>query len=105
MQSPRSGSAAHIVVRPRSHDNDPLRCLLDDCGPNKNDRAIVLITACISDGVNTGREIIARGVSLGLDPAHVALILSKDAGSNPDRHRWQRGGDGVYYLHSVKLAA
>jgi hypothetical protein len=98
MQSPRSGSAAHIVVRPRSHDDDPLRCLLDDCGPNKNDRAIVLITACISDGVNTGPEILARGVRLGLHPAHVALILSKDAGSNPNRHRWRRDDQGTYSL-------
>jgi hypothetical protein len=97
MPSSRTGSAAHIIVRHRACD-DPLRRLLDDCGPSKNDRAIVLITACISDGVNTGKEIIARGVRLGLHPAHVALTLNKDAGNNPDRHRWRRDDQGTYSL-------
>jgi hypothetical protein len=98
MPSLRSGSAAHIVVPSRSRDDDPLRHLLDDCGPNKNDRAIVLVTACTSDGVTTGPEIIARGVRLGLHPAHVALILNKGAGSNSDRYRWRRSEHGVYSL-------
>jgi len=98
MPSSRTCSAAHIIVRHRACDDDPLRRLLDDCGPSKNDRAIVLITTCISDGVNTGKQIIARGARLGLNPAHVALILSKDAGSNADRYRWRRDERGTYSL-------
>jgi hypothetical protein len=54
MSSSSNGSAAHIFVRQRSKDDDPMRRLLDACGPNKNDQAIALITACIGDDVNTG---------------------------------------------------
>ncbi len=97
MRSFRTGSAAHILARHRACV-DPPRRLLDDCGPSNNDRAIVLITACISDGVNTGKEILARGVRFGLNSAHVALILSNDAGSNPDRYRWRRDDQGTYSL-------
>lgn len=98
MPSNKPGSAADVVVCTRARDDDPLRRLLDDCGSNKNDRAIVLITACISDGVNTGPEIIASGVRLGLHAAHVALILNKDAGNSPGRHRWRRDDQGTYSL-------
>jgi hypothetical protein len=97
MSHSRSGSAAHIVTKPR----DPLsglRRLIEACGSNKHDQAITLITACLGDGVNTAPEIIAVGTALGLNPAHVAIILRKDAGSSPDRHRWRRDEQGTYSL-------
>ena len=97
MSHSRSGSAAHIVIKPR----DPLsglRRLVDECGPNKHHQAIALITACIGDGVNTAPKIIAVGTALGLNPAHVAIILAKDAGCSPGRHRWRRDEQGAYSL-------
>lgn len=51
--------------------------------------------------VNSGVDIFAVGKVLG----HAGVILSANRGSSPDRYRWQRGSDGVDYLHSVKPAA
>jgi hypothetical protein len=98
------GSAAHIVVRPRSTAlSDPLarlRRLLDECGSNQNHRVIAFITAAIGDGVNTRAEIFDLGTRLGLDPKHVVTILSKATGNSPDRHWWRRDEHGVYSLLS-----
>jgi uncharacterized protein (DUF849 family) len=98
----KSGSAAHIIVRPRSTTpSDPLaslRRLLDDCGSNQNDRVIAFITAAIGDGVNTRAEIIDLGMRLGLDPKHVVINLNKGAGNSPHRHSWRRDEQGTYSL-------
>jgi AraC-like DNA-binding protein len=95
-------SVADIVVpsRPPSPAGSyaALRELLDACGPNKNDRAIVLIGACIGDGVATKGKIVSVGARFGLNPRHVAAILDQDTGTNPERHRWQRDGKGNYSL-------
>jgi hypothetical protein len=94
-----SGTAAHIVIRPRSSDPiASLRRLLDNCGSNQNDRAIVFISAAIGDGVNTRAEIIDLGTRLGLDPKHVVIILNKGAGNNPSRHSWRRDEQGTYIM-------
>jgi len=79
-----------------------LQKLMDDCGPkpNKHDLVIALITACITEGVNTRREIIAVLVHLGLNNKHVAMMLKEGAGSDPEAYRWRRNEDGVYRLLS-----
>lgn len=95
-------SGGEIVIPPRPGAScgsyAALSQLLEACGPNKNDRAITLISACIGDGVNTEREIIGMGKRLGLNPKHVAVILKQDAGNNPALHRWHRGESGIYRL-------
>lgn len=76
-----------------------LRALAADCGTNKHDVAIALITACIIEGWDTGPQIIGTLCKLGLDRRHVAILLKESAGTNPDRHFWRRDGDGRYSLH------
>ncbi len=85
---------------------DRLRQLLDACGTsNRHDLVIVAIEALIEEGVNTGPQIIGAARSLGFKACHVGVILGKSEGGNPDRHRWQRGTDGVYRLHPARAAA
>lgn len=48
--------------------------------------------------MNTAPEIIAVGTAVALNPAHVPIILCKDAGSSPDRYRWRRDEQGTYSL-------
>ncbi len=94
-----SGTAANIVIRPRPADpHASLRRMLDVCGSNQNDRAIVFVEACIGDGVNTRAEIIALGKQLGLNPAHLAIVLAHETGNSSSRHRWRRDVQGVYSL-------
>ena len=77
-----------------------LQRLIDHNGkkPNKHDLAIVLITACISEGVNTGPKIIGVLTHLGFNNKHVAMILKAEAGTNPELHRWRKTQDGHYSL-------
>lgn len=94
-----SGTAANIVVRARPSDpHTSLRRLLNVCGSNQNDRAIVFIEACISDGVNTRAEIIALGKQLGLNPAHLAIVFNHETGNSSGWHRWRRDEHGLYSL-------
>lgn len=76
----------------------PYVALLKACGSNKHDKALILIAACIGDGVNTKGSIIAAGKRAGLDSGHVAITLDRATGSIPTAHRWRRGADGVYAL-------
>lgn len=93
-------SVADIVAPSRSASPAgsyaALRELLNTCGPNKNDRAVALISACIGDGAATRGEIVSVGARLGLNSRHVAAILDQDTGTNPERHRWQRDRKGTY---------
>ena len=83
-----------------------IREMLDSCGPcNRNDLAIIMIEALIEAGIDTGRPIVAAARRLGFDPRHVGAILNKSKGSDPARHLWQRGSDGVYSLHPAVTAA
>jgi hypothetical protein len=77
-----------------------LQRLIDDCGPNRNKHhlVIVLITACITEGVDTGSRIIGALVHLGFNNRHVAMLLKEGTGANPELHRWRKGQDGRYSL-------
>jgi hypothetical protein len=98
--APISGADIVVPSRPPSPAGSyaALRELLDSCGPNKNDRAVVLISACIGDGVATKGEIIGTGMRLGLNPRHIAAILDRDTGDNPERYRWRCDEGGTYSL-------
>lgn len=75
-----------------------LRELLDDSGPNKHDQAIVIITACLAERVNTSRAIFAVTTELGFNQRHVSIVLHGHLGTDPRRHRWSKGDDGRYHL-------
>jgi len=79
---------------------DGLRGLIADCGPssNKHDLATVLISACIDHGRDTRPQIVGALRALEFKPQHVAIILEKASGGNPERHLWQRDGQGKYTL-------
>ena len=70
--------------------------LLSECGTNKHDLGTVGITACSDGGIVTRKAIIDTLASAGLNPKHVPIVLAKDTGSDPLRHRWQRDEAGVY---------
>lgn len=102
----RINAAEVFPVFTPSADIDCIGRMLDGCYTgNRNDLLIIAIEALIEGGVNTGPGIVSAAVALGFKASHAGVILRANRGSSPDRHRWQRGGDGVYYLHSVKLAA
>lgn len=79
---------------------DGLRGLQRDCGPNRNDQAVALITACIEEGWSTRARIVGALKALGFDGRHAAIMLNDNAGSDPAGHRWQRDQTGVYRLHN-----
>jgi hypothetical protein len=80
-----------------------IRQLLDACGTsNRHDLVIVAIKALIEESVDTGPQIIGAMRSLGFKASHVGVILGKSEGGNPDRHRWQRGTDRMYRLHTAR---
>lgn len=88
-----------IAFQPALPDwHDDVRRLIERCGTNKHDRAIVFISAVIGEGVTSGPDIIALGGKFGLNRSHVAMILHKEAGANIERHRWCRGSDSTYSL-------
>ena len=76
-----------------------LRALQADCGDNKHDQATALISASILEGWDTGPRIVGALRAVGMDPRHVAIILSKGTGPDPERHHWHRGAEGRHSLH------
>ncbi len=78
---------------------DRLRDLIHACDDtSKHDQAIAVITACISEGVNTRPRLVGAMRHLGFDYRHAALTLNNGTGSDPERHRWQRDAEGRYSL-------
>lgn len=74
------------------------RELLDSCGleTSKHDRAIVLIEACIDQGIDTRARIVGVAKHLGFEHGHIAILLAQNTGRSPDSYRWQRDKDGQY---------
>lgn len=77
---------------------EDLRQLVLESGPNRHDMAIVAIAACIANGIDTSKAILAIAAELNLDPQHVGIILRSDRGTDPARHRWRRDATGHYHL-------
>jgi hypothetical protein len=65
---------------------------------NKHDKAIVLIAACIEEGINTRGRIGIVLEHIGMDRSHVMIILNEGTGNDPNRHRWNRDENGTYAL-------
>ena len=71
--------------------------LLASCaGANLHDQAIVGINFCIDEGIDLGAQIIGALRRKGFNPRHIGKLLHDLSGSNPARHRWQRGDDDRY---------
>ena len=71
-----------------------LHTSIADC--NANDRATVMIEACISAGYRTERDIVRALTQLGFKSRHAAIVLRTGAGRSAQAHRWGKGGDGRY---------
>jgi hypothetical protein len=78
-----------------------LRTLLYDLEEVKSDhdKAIVMIVACIDQGLNTGPRITGALERLGFNKRHIGIILKQETGNDPARHRWMRSAEGIYELH------
>jgi hypothetical protein len=90
-------SAAHIKIKPKGLF-ERLQQLVADSGPNKNDQAIVVISACIGERVDTIKAICEVMARLGFDTRHAAAILKTSAGTDTARHRWSKDEAGHYHL-------
>ena len=79
-----------------------LRALNEACkSANDNDRAIILIHACIDNGLNSRRRIRGALGKLDFKLDHAVIILNTGTGGNPSRHRWYRDTNGIYHNHPV----
>ena len=98
-------SAANIVIK-KPAGTDPvierLKRLHAACrvGGNKNDTAVALITACIDECIDTRARIICALEPLGFHRGHVAIMLQRGTGNNPEQDRWRLDATGRYHLHS-----
>lgn len=77
-----------------------LRALKSHFGvkPNKDERTVALIGACIAEGFNTQARIVGALTVLKIRKAHVESLLSYHTGTDPTRHAWQLGDDQRYRL-------
>lgn len=90
-------SAAHIKIKPKGLFGR-LQQLVAESGTNKNDQAIVAITVCIGERIDTIKAICEVMARLGFDTRHVAAILKFSAGCDPARHLWSKDEAGHYHL-------
>lgn len=58
-----------------------------------NDRAYVLIGACIEEGINTVPQIIEAVAPLGFNKRHLGALLTQGKGG-----WYRRNADGTLYL-------
>ncbi|MBA3510450.1 hypothetical protein [Sphingomonas sp.] len=86
------------MTNPTKTGLDRLRELQADCGDNKHDQATALIAACILEGLNTAGQIVGALTTLGMNPAHVRIMLKEGTGGDPARHHWRRDEEGRYHL-------
>jgi len=56
----------------------------------KHDRVIVLIQACISQGIVRGTQLVSVIKELGFNAQHVGMTLTKGRGDDPVRHHRRR---------------
>lgn len=77
---------------------EDLRQLVLESGPSKHDMATVAIAACITNGIDTSKAILAIAAELDLDTQHVGILLRSERGTDPARHRWCRDEAGHHSL-------
>jgi hypothetical protein len=82
-----------------------LRDLMAECEPhsNRHELAIVLISACITEGLDRGPRITGALQALGFNKQHIGMVLRQETGDNLARHHWQRVPGGRYRLLQPEL--
>lgn len=70
---------------------------------NKNDRVHALISACITEGMNTRLRIVRALERIGHAKPHVVICLRNGTRLNPEAPYWGVDGNGIYYLPSDAL--
>jgi hypothetical protein len=80
---------------------DRIRELVAACGPasSRNDRAIIAIVYCISEGIDAKDHIVKSLKRAGFKASHAAKLLDDCEGAFPESHHWRLGADGRYSLH------
>ena len=73
------------------------RTLLE-CKVNKDERATMLISACICEGFTAGRRITGALERLGLNRQHAGIRLMAGLQDDPEWPYWGRRDDGTYYV-------
>ncbi len=73
--------------------------------PNKHDLAVMLISACILEGLNRRGRIVGALRILGFKPAHIVMTLNHGTGLDPTQHRWDLDQEGRYRLHPQQESA
>jgi len=98
--SPLAASAprAPRAARERTALFDRLRALRDSLPSNKNDRAVVLIKACIMEGISAGPDIVSALVYLHSDNAHVGGTLHRHTLGKGSTAHWSKGEGSRYRL-------
>jgi hypothetical protein len=98
-------ASADVVARVFSE----LRDLKAACRrADAHSRAIVMIQACIDNGIDTRSRIRGTLIKLGFHEDHAVIMLNAYAGPNPEAHHWYRDEDGTYHNHvgaTVPVAA
>jgi hypothetical protein len=72
---------------------------------NRNEQALIAIGVLIAYGVDRKRPICGAMKRLGFKPSHAAVMLTKSAGNNPERHNWNCNSAGIYSLLGAAKAA
>jgi hypothetical protein len=83
-----------------------LRALKASFGPkpNKDDRMIALIGACIIEGFDTEPQIIGALRTIGMKEAHARALLRHHDGVDAELHAWRRGPEGRYVITEGRVA-
>ena len=68
-------------------------------GASKPDQVRLLIEQCLKEGMVHGPAIRQRLVDLGYNGQFIGIQISKNAGPNPERHRWFKDKNGDYRFH------
>ena len=79
---------------------DRIRETIEACGPDikKHDEAVLAITMCIGDGINTETDIIRVLVTYGFDGGHIANMLDDRKGPFRNSEHWRVDANGRYHL-------
>jgi len=64
---------------------------------NKHDRVLMLINACISEGLTGEHHIIGTVAHLGFNHGHVATLLKESVRLEPEWPYWGRDENGRYF--------
>lgn len=97
-----------------SGDTDPfdvtaffvdLRALQRACGfkADKHSTGIVLISACIDNGVNTRARIVGVLRKLNFKESHVVALLRDGTGGDPSNRRWWIDEAGCYHNQAITV--